>query len=80
MDQTPPLDIVVFCAGNQVTAKAVSAALYMARPGRDTVHLVHVVLFDAHVPAGQVLLAEFTLQAQRSMIAVQPQVLVSGGG
>ncbi len=33
-------DVVVFVAANGVAAKAVSTALYLATPGRDTIHLV----------------------------------------
>ncbi|GAX80160.1 hypothetical protein CEUSTIGMA_g7598.t1 [Chlamydomonas eustigma] len=76
----PPegMSIVVFVSTNTVSSKAVNMALFLARPGRDTVHLVTVVPTEMQRAPGQKLLNGFHKQATRNMTDVRADVLVRG--
>ena len=52
---------------------------FFKRPGRDTIHLVTIVPVEVQRSAGQQLLEEYQKMAERSMIDVRADVVVSPG-
>ncbi|KAG1666588.1 hypothetical protein FOA52_000555 [Chlamydomonas sp. UWO 241] len=76
-DDKAGTNIIVFVVQNSVTLRALNTALYLARPGRDRLHLVTVVASGLAISQGQQLLAEYQRIATRSMMdKVSPVVLV----
>ncbi|KAG2494533.1 hypothetical protein HYH03_007300 [Edaphochlamys debaryana] len=69
---------VVFVVNNRVSASAVDAAGMVAKPGRDTIHLVTCVSNDLQRADAEEVLKVFQKRLLKSMVDTVTQVLVRG--